>query len=134
MLQAMSFIHYCSERIRDATKFWKFVNKDNRDQNMLQKSGSRLLTKEDEHESPLMHFSFMQLKLVRIKRHLNLSNIKQMDDTFWKHLTNCVLNDSDVLFQWCMAGQDESGEDAQDCLEKWKTIREYSFASSMMEM
>ena len=49
-----------------------------------------------------------------------------MDDTFRKHLTNCVLNDSDVLFQWCMAGQGESDEDAQDCLEKivekWITI------------
>ena len=37
-----------------------------------------------------------------------------------------------------MAGQDKSDEDAQDCLEKivekWITIRGYSFASSMMEM
>ena len=61
-----------------------------------------------------------------------------MDDTFRKHLTNCVLNDSDVLFQWCMAGQDESDEDVQDCLEKtvekWIIISGYSFANSMMEM
>ena len=61
-----------------------------------------------------------------------------MDDTFRKYLTNCVLNDSDVLFQWCMAGQDENDEDTQDCLEKivekWITIKGYSFANSMMEM
>ena len=60
-----------------------------------------------------------------------------MDDTYRKYLTYCVLNDSDV-FQWCMAGQDESDEDAQDYLEKivekWITIRGYSFANSMMEM
>ena len=44
-------------------------------------------------------------------------------------------NDSDVLFQWCMAGQDESDEDAQEkIVEKWITKRGYSFANSMMEM
>ena len=72
------------------------------------------------------------------RRHLTLSNTKQMDDSFRKHLTNCVLNDSNVLFYWCMAGQDEGDEDAQHCLEKivekWITIRGYSFANSMMEM
>lgn len=60
-----------------------------------------------------------------------------MDDTFRKHLTNCVLNDSNVLFQWCTTGQDEGDKDAQHCLEiveKWIIIRGCSFANSMMEM
>ena len=72
------------------------------------------------------------------RRHLKLVNAVQMDDSFRRHLTNCVLNDENVLFYWCMAGQDEGDENAQKCLEKmvekWITIRGYSFASSIMEM
>ena len=52
------------------------------------------------------------------RRHLTLKKTLQMDDSFRKHLSNCVLNDQNVLFYWCMAGQDESDEDAQKCLEK----------------
>ena len=72
------------------------------------------------------------------RRHLTLDKTLQMDDSFRKHLLNCVLNDQNVLFYWCMAGQDESDEDAQKCLEKivqkWISIRGHSFANSIMEM
>ena len=61
-----------------------------------------------------------------------------MDGSFRRHLTNCVLNDENVLFYWCMAGQDEGDENAQKCLEKivekWTTTKGFSFANSIMEM
>lgn len=72
------------------------------------------------------------------RRHLTLDNAIRMDNSFRRHLTNCVLNDENVLFYWCMSGQDEGDEDAQKCLEKiiekWITIRGYSFTNSIMEM
>lgn len=69
---------------------------------------------------------------------MKVENATEMDCTFRKHLKDCILNDEDVLFHWCIAGQDEHNEAANKCLErivdKWITIRGHSFASSMMEM
>jgi len=53
-------------------------------------------------------------------------------------MTDCVLNDADVLFYWCLSGQDEIDEANCKCLgkmvEKWITIQEFSFANNLMEM
>ena len=69
---------------------------------------------------------------------MTLDKALQMDNSFRKHLSNCVLDDQNVLFYWCMVGQDESDKDAQKCLEKivqkWITVRGHSFANSIIEM
>jgi len=41
-----------------------------------------------------------------------------MNDKFCKHLTGCILNDGNVLFYWCLAGQDENDEASNRCLVK----------------
>ena len=47
-----------------------------------------------------------------------------------------LIHDDDVLIYWCMAGFDSS--DKERCLQvivdKWMTIRGFSFAESMMEI
>ena len=42
----------------------------------------------------------------------------KMNDKFCKHLTDCILNDGNVLFYWCLAGQDENDEASNRCLVK----------------
>ena len=40
-----------------------------------------------------------------VRRCLKVSKVTQMNEEFWKHLTDCVLNDTDVLFYWYLAGR-----------------------------
>ena len=71
-----------------------------------------------------------------MRHHLNVKNVSKMDDGFKRHLTSMLIHDDDVLFDWCMAGFDSS--DKERCLQvivdKWITIRGFSFAESMMEI
>ena len=73
-----------------------------------------------------------------IRRYLRVSNATEMKDEFRKHVTDCIVNDENVLFYWCLAGQDECDKTCQCCLlklvEKWVTIRGFSFAKNLMEM
>ena len=59
-----------------------------------------------------------------------------MDDGYKSYLTRMVVQDDDALFYWCMAGFDQ--DDNERCLQfivnKWITIRGFSFASSIMEI
>jgi len=61
-----------------------------------------------------------------------------MDGTFRSHVTKCILNDDNILFNWCMADQDESDAIAQKCLEVivdlWISIRGFSFVENIVEM
>ena len=59
-----------------------------------------------------------------------------MDDNFKRYLTNMVVNDSDVLFNWCMAGfeKDENASCLQQIVKKRITIRGFSFAACLIEM
>ena len=61
-----------------------------------------------------------------------------MDSTFRDHVTKCTIEDDDVLFQWCMAGQSEDDKNANECLQKivhkWITIRRHSVTANMLEM
>ena len=74
---------------------------------------------------------------VGIRRHLNMTNIEDMDDSFRSRLVTHLVDDSNVQFSWCLVG--EMDEDSgTECLEmivtKWVTIRGFSFAKSMMEL
>jgi len=51
------------------------------------------------------------------RRYFHTSYVTNMDDTFQSHVTKCILNDDNVLFNWCMAVQDESDAVAQKYLE-----------------
>ena len=72
------------------------------------------------------------------RRYFHLNNVTSMDNTFRSHMDNCILNDDDVLFSWCMAGQDENDSLAQKCLESivelWISIRGFAFAENTVEM
>ena len=61
-----------------------------------------------------------------------------MNDGFRKHITYCTVNDDNVLFYWSLAGQDENDKSCQCCLlklvEKWVTIRGFSFAKNLLEL
>ena len=60
-----------------------------------------------------------------------------MDSAFREYLTKCILEDPDVLFHWCLIGyaDDELGETCLNhIVDKWITIRGFSFAKSMLEM
>ena len=50
-----------------------------------------------------------------VRRYLKVSNIAEMNDGFRKHITDCTVNDDNVLFYWSLAGQDEYDKSCQ-CL------------------
>ena len=72
-----------------------------------------------------------------IRRHLNMANVDDMDDTFRSRLIKVLVDDSDVQFCWCLVGEMDE-ESGMECLEmivtKWITIRGFSFAKSMTEL
>ena len=66
-----------------------------------------------------------------------------MVDVFAEEVNTAVLQDDDVLFNWCLAvglalGCDYDESISDSCLKqivrKWITIRGHSFSKSMMEM
>ena len=73
-----------------------------------------------------------------VRRYLKVSNVTEMNDGFRKHITDCTVNDDNVLFYWSLAGQDECDKSCQCCLlklvEKWVTIRGFSFAKNLLEL
>lgn len=73
-----------------------------------------------------------------VRRYLNISNVTEMNDGFRKHITDCTMNDDNVLFYWSLAGQDEYDKTCECCLfklvEKWVTIRGFSFAKNLLEL
>ena len=42
-----------------------------------------------------------------VRSYLKVSNVTEMNDGFRKHITDCTVNDDNVLFYWSLAGQDE---------------------------
>ena len=72
-----------------------------------------------------------------LRRYMNIKKIPQMDETYKSYIVKMVMNDDDVLFYWSIAGFD-TDEENEECLHsiinKWVTIRGFSFASSLMEM
>lgn len=75
---------------------------------------------------------------VGIRRHLNMANIDDMDNSFRSRLVSDLVDDSDVQFSWCIVGHEMDEECSTECLEmivnKWITIRGFSFAKSMVEL
>ena len=80
---------------------------------------------------------YLTAKMLCVRRHSTTSNALNIDEKFYNHLMNCILNDGNVQFYWCMAGLDESN-DHMKCLEmivkKWVSIRRHSFADNIMEL
>ena len=74
------------------------------------------------------------------RRHLTLKNAHKMDETTRCSVKNDVFADNDVQFSWCLTGMSlEVSEDrAEDllemCIDKWITIRGFSFADSIQEL
>ena len=84
-------------------------------------------------------FHLFQSIELSVRRYLTVKNTASMDNTFKEHLTKCIVEDEDedVVFYWCLLGYSDD-EYAETCLNmivnKWVTIRGFSFARSMMEM
>lgn len=85
---------------------------------------------------------FYSIELV-IRRYFNSSRTRDMVDGFTEEVNAAVLQDDDVLFNWCLAvglalGCDYDEGISDSCLKKivsnWVTIRGHSFSNSMMEM
>ena len=72
-----------------------------------------------------------------VRKYLTVKNAANMDSTFREYLTKCVLDDEDVIFHWYFIGYADD-ELSETCLnqivDKWITIRGFSFAKSMLEM
>ena len=72
-----------------------------------------------------------------LRWYMNVKKIPQMDETYKSYIVKMVMNDDDVQFHWSIAGFD-TDEENEECLysiiNKWVTIRGFSFASSLMEM
>lgn len=67
-----------------------------------------------------------------------MANIDDMDNSFRSRLVSDLVDDSDVQFSWCIVGHEMDEECSTECLEmivnKWITIRGFSFAKSMVEL
>lgn len=68
---------------------------------------------------------------------MNIDNTENMDTEFRSRVVKSLVSDDDILFHWLMTGQIE---EATSCscmeliLQKWVTVRGFSFASSVMEI
>ena len=75
-----------------------------------------------------------------VRSYLTLSKAHTMDNTTLSRVKSGVFADSDVQFNWCLTGiimkveEDRVEELLEMCIDKWLTIRGYSFADSMQEM
>ena len=70
------------------------------------------------------------------RRNLRISNAINMDKNFHKKLKNLIIGDSDVEFYWLLTGiEDEDAGDIvmENLIEKWITVRRFSFTSSILE-
>ena len=62
----------------------------------------------------------------------------KLNDTSRHNIKEMVFADSDVQFNWCLTGMaieigDERAEELlKMCIDKWITIRGFSFASSIL--
>lgn len=79
---------------------------------------------------------------IAIRRHLRTDKTREMNKGFVDRVTTALLNDEDLLFNWCLAVGLAVGsnydDDMANCLKeivkKWITIRGFSFSNSLMEM
>ena len=75
-----------------------------------------------------------------VRSYLTLSKAHTMDNTTLSRVKSGVFADSDVQFSWCLTGiimkvgEDRAEELLEMCIDKWLTIRGYSFADSIQEM
>ena len=82
--------------------------------------------------------AFMSIE-ASIKSKLRVNKAHKMDEQTRHQLQNEVFCDSDVQFNWCLTGinlkiDDETAEKILElCIDQWITVRENSFANSIIE-
>ena len=71
-----------------------------------------------------------------VRQHLRVSEAKRVKDK--QGLLQAVLNNADVLFQWCLLSSDHQDDVIHELLkimaDLYITIRGYSFATSCIEI
>ena len=69
---------------------------------------------------------------------MKVDNTRDKNEQFSKKVIATVLNDENLLFDWCLAAECIDQELADQCLEKiaikWFVIHGFSFAKLLMEM
>ena len=74
-----------------------------------------------------------------IKSKLRVNSAHKMDEQTRHRLQSELFSDSDVQFSWCLTGinmkiDDETAEEVLElCIDQWITVRENSFANSILE-
>lgn len=73
-----------------------------------------------------------------IQRHFRMNNLHKMNETFREKVAAETKNDDDVQFYWCLLSGNMDQECSEKLLEllinKYITIRGFSFAKSLMEI
>lgn len=73
-----------------------------------------------------------------VRRHFHIGNTQMMNERFRDAVTQDTIKDDDVLFYWCISSASMSQDCANTLLEKivnkWITIRGFSFAKTMLEI
>ena len=73
-----------------------------------------------------------------VRRHFQMSNLHKMNETFREKVATETQNDDDVQFYWCLLSGNMDQECSEKLLEllinKYITVRGFSFAKSVMEM
>ena len=83
------------------------------------------------HVTEECHHLFLSIEFV-VKHHINISNVKSMDDSFQSHIEKMIATDDDVLFNWTMTGE-ENESILSEIIKLWVTIRGFSFTKCIME-
>lgn len=82
--------------------------------------------------------AFMSIEAC-IKCKLRVNSAHKMDEQTRHRLRSELFSDSDIQFSWCLTGinmkiDDETAEEILElCIEQWITVRENSFANSIVE-
>ena len=82
--------------------------------------------------------AFMSIETC-IKSKLRVNSAHKMDEQTRHKLQSELFSDSDVQFNWCLTGinmkiDDETAEEILElCIDQWITVRENSFANSIVE-
>jgi len=83
------------------------------------------------HVTEECHQLFLSMELV-IRHYMHAEKLELMDERCQEHLTNMILLDDDVLFNWTMTGGEDEAT-LKEIVQLWISIRGNSFAKSIME-
>ena len=86
-------------------------------------------------EETYMLFCAMELE---VREHFQLQKTTKLAEGYKEHIEKCVLQNEEILFQWCMLTVDVDDTDGAVVLgmliKFWITIRGFSFTGAWLEL